>query len=72
MGEALEARILREQKSARSVREVLAPKYRTLRGVWEFINQDHGMYSLHLVDRAEENVTLASKELQKSYGLRQQ
>lgn len=71
-GEALEARVLREQKSARSVREVLAPKYRTLRQVWEFINQDHGMYSLHLVDRAEENVTLASKDLQKSYGLRQQ
>ena len=51
--QAVAARREREASSARTVREILAPKYATrLQDVYHFLTQDHSLYTAHkLVDR---------------------
>lgn len=68
--EAVAARVEKEKKSEKTVREKLAPKYKTLKGVWEFLNKSHSFYTASkLADRAKgigDEVT--SEAVKKSYG----
>lgn len=68
--EALKARKEKEYKSERNVREILVPKYRTLKAVWEFLNESHSFYTASkLVDMAKgKGGPIASEEVRKSYG----
>jgi hypothetical protein len=73
--EAVRARKEREEKSQKSVEEILAPKYRTMKGVWSFLTQDHALYTAHkLVERGRatpSGTTPEDKALKESYGLSQ-
>jgi hypothetical protein len=49
---ALEARRELETQSAKTVREKLAPKYKSLKDVWTFLTHEHALYTASkLVDR---------------------
>ena len=68
---ALQARREHEMKGAKSVTQNLAPQYRTLNGVWEFLNHKHDLYAApKLVDRARQaNATgVRSASFEESYG----
>ena len=68
--EAVAARVEKERKSEKTVREKLAPKYKTLKGVWEFLNESHSFYTASkLADRAK-GITdeTPSEAVKKSYG----
>ena len=71
--EAVQARKEREAKSQKNVEEMLAPKYRTMKGVWSFLTQDHSLYTAHkLVERgrtSSSGTTPEDKALKESYGL---
>lgn len=68
--EALAARMEKERKSEKSVRENLAPKYTTLKAVWKFLNESHAFYTASkLVERAKGNgAPISSEAVRKSYG----
>jgi hypothetical protein len=73
--QAVLARKEREAKSQKTVEEILAPKYQTMKGVWSFLTQDHALYTAHkLVERGRatsSGTTSEDKALKESYGLSQ-
>jgi uncharacterized SAM-binding protein YcdF (DUF218 family) len=71
--EAVQARKEREDSSAKTVRNILAPKYTTLSEVYQFLTQDHSLYTAgKLVERARSGSTSAGGQtslmVQQSYG----
>ncbi|KAG7338414.1 DUF218 domain containing protein [Nitzschia inconspicua] len=70
--EAIQARRDREAASAKTVREVLMPRYTTLGDVYRFLTQDHSLYTAHkLVARGrgiDTDAKSASEQVKKSYG----
>eukprot|EP00980_Cylindrotheca_fusiformis_P020701 scaffold7738_cov133-Cylindrotheca_fusiformis.AAC.10 len=68
--EAVQARREREVKSEQTVREHLAPTYKTLKDVWGFLNDNHSLYTANkLVQRARgDGDASASDMVKQSYG----
>ncbi len=68
--EALDARQVHEMNSAKTIRSKLAPKYRTLKDVWTFINTNHDLYTASkLIDGTmKANAKSKNDALKKSYG----
>lgn len=68
---ALEARIEKEAKSLKSI-DVFAQKYRTLRDVWSFLNQNHDLYTANKLVERGRNYPMGSENVgdlvKKSYG----
>ena len=72
--DAVRARKEREAKSQKTVETILSPKYQTMKGVWEFLNHDHSLYTAEkLVERGRapaEAINEGNKALKESYGLK--
>jgi uncharacterized SAM-binding protein YcdF (DUF218 family) len=68
--DAIKARKEREAKSEMTVREKLVPKYKTMKDIWRFLNNDHSLYTAwKLVERAKGNGDAkASDMVKRSYG----
>ena len=70
--EAIQARQEKETASMNTVRTILAPRYKTMAEVYQFLTQEHSMYTASkLVERArgqDEAGGVASEMIKKSYG----
>lgn len=67
---AVEARLERERQSLASVQQ-LSRQYRSLKGVWQFLNEKHSLYAAKelIASAAAKGDSGASDMVKKSYGL---
>ena len=68
--EALQARHHHETRSADTVRTKLSPKYRTMKDVWVFMNENHDLYTATKLIAGATKVTQDERNdaLKASYG----
>lgn len=68
--EALQARQQHEKRSEETIRTKLSPKYRTMKDVWVFMNENHDLYTAtKLIDGATKVIKDERNDaLKASYG----
>eukprot|EP00540_Astrosyne_radiata_P022720 CAMPEP_0116822150 /NCGR_PEP_ID=MMETSP0418-20121206/107_1 /TAXON_ID=1158023 /ORGANISM="Astrosyne radiata, Strain 13vi08-1A" /LENGTH=197 /DNA_ID=CAMNT_0004450229 /DNA_START=222 /DNA_END=815 /DNA_ORIENTATION=- len=66
--EALDARRAHEAKGTKNVREILAPRYRTMRDVWDFVMHKHDLYTASKLVEGARALPRENAALEASYG----